>query len=310
MNSSGKCVVEWRVIVQFETRTWRQASRSSRRGRVYLQIVNRQIINAGGQDGEVAACRIETSRMMTLRQSLRRIALLPQPGSTASRGLDSEGRARLSTGCFAEPLAVPGARLPAAADQPLPRSWSGAEGSKTFSRFSPRSNYFASDCGQSPGTCPRDSARPGVLKSFFRIGGDNVAPLIQVQRDIALEANRNGKILRRGPRTVPPPLTAAVSIALLIAGVSSDGHRPLLRTLSRYNRLRHRFRTLESGGFPPFDAGRGPFAITGRKREKAGGRGLPEAVYFFHRNLQRDFALTRPSGFWKSYSDYQWERGP
>src|ERR1035437_2563439 len=72
----------------FETCTWRQASTSipSR----FVSIFRLSTVKLSTPVARIAKCppsRIEMSRKITFRQSFRLIALLPQPGSTASRGL-------------------------------------------------------------------------------------------------------------------------------------------------------------------------------------------------------------------------------
>jgi hypothetical protein len=75
------------LTVQFETRTWRQQSRSMPSRLVSTRTLS--IVRLSTPVARIAKWppwRIEMSRMVTLRQSLRLIDLLPQPGSMASRG--------------------------------------------------------------------------------------------------------------------------------------------------------------------------------------------------------------------------------
>src|SRR5882672_3690706 len=92
------------LTVQFETRTFLQASMSipSR----FVSIFTLSIVRLSTPVAKIAKCppcKIEISRMRTLRQSFRLIDLLPQPGSTPSRGFEYPNEPALdSDGTFAK----------------------------------------------------------------------------------------------------------------------------------------------------------------------------------------------------------------
>ena len=61
---------------------------------VDLEVVDGEVVDAGKQQAEVAALRIEKSRNRTLRQFLSAMALLPTPACSATKGAPSPLRPR------------------------------------------------------------------------------------------------------------------------------------------------------------------------------------------------------------------------